>query len=123
MDVKHYAEIYSKLVELNKETENVIKEIRSKSPEELLEFVYSKIKKFQDGLSMFLQYLFWKGNKHLAEEFINNLAINILTGEKVRNNQKLASSFESLDEDNYLLVMILSAFDSAFREVFRSLLE
>jgi hypothetical protein len=121
-DVREYAKIYEKLVELEKETENLYKDIASREPEELTQTVYKQFGKLADGLRMFVEYLISKDCKHLAEDFVGFLAMNFLMIDKVKSNKKLAETFEKLDEDNLKLFLILTSLDAAFRKQIMSLM-
>jgi len=121
-DVREYAKLYEKLVELEKETENVYKEIANREPEDLTQEIYKKFGKFAEGLRMFVEYLIAKDCKHLAEDFVGFLAMNFLMIDKVKNNKKLAEIFGKLDEDNLKLFLILTSLDAAFRKQLVSLM-
>jgi hypothetical protein len=121
-DVREYAKLYEKLVELEKETENVYKDIANREPEDLTQEIYKKFGKFAEALRMFTEYLISRDCKHLAEDFIGFLTLNFLMMDKVKANRKLAETFEKLDEDNLKLFFILSSLDAAFRKQLVSLM-
>jgi hypothetical protein len=121
-DVREYAKLYEKLVELNKETDNLLKDLETKDPNILIQQIYNKLDEYADGIRMFLDYLVAKDCKHLAEDFVSFLAMNFLMLEKVKNNPKLSETVEKAGEKNLKLFFILSSLDSAFRKQIVSLM-
>ena len=121
-DVREYAKLYEKLVELNRETDNLMKDLETKDPNILTQQVYSKLGEYTEGIRMFVDYLIVKDCKHLAEDFIGFLAMNFLMLEKVKNNPKLSETVDKVGEKNLKLFFILSSLDSAFRKQILSLM-
>jgi hypothetical protein len=121
-DVRAFAKLYERLVELNKETENLMKDLETKDPNVLTQQIYDKLGEYTEGIRMFVDYLVTKECKHLAEDFVGFLAMNFLMLEKVKNNPKLSETVNKVGEKNLKLFFILSSLDAAFRKQILSLM-
>ena len=122
IDVKEYAKLFEKLVEVEKETKELFKDLQNKDPNCL----YQELdKKFDEdeikGIQLFVNYLDSRDNKHLADDFLMNLGANLLLLEKVKKNEKL-KEVEKLGEKNIKMFLVLTSLDSAFRKQLSSLL-
>jgi len=122
IDVKEYAKLFEKLVEVEKETKELFKDLQNKDPNCL----YQELdKKFDEdeikGIQLFVNYLDSRDNKHLADDFLMNLGANLLLLEKVKKNEKL-KEIEKLGEKNIKMFLVLTSLDSAFRKQLSSLL-
>jgi alanyl-tRNA synthetase len=121
IDVKEYSKMFEKLVEIEKEAKELTKDLQNKDINTLVQDLEKKLGKDIKGIQLFVDYLDARDNKHLADDFLANLATNLLMLEKIKKNEKL-QEIEKLGGDNIKLFLILTSLDAAFRRQLTSLL-
>jgi len=121
IDVKEYSKMFEKLVEIEKEAKELTKDLQSKDINTLVQDLEKKLGKDIKGIQLFVDYLDARDNKHLADDFLENLATNLLMLEKIRKNEKL-QDIEKLGGENIKLFLILTSLDTAYRKQLSGLL-
>ena len=121
IDVKEYSKMFEKLVEIEKEAKELTKDLQNKDINTLVQDLEKKLGKDIKGIQLFLDYLDARDNKHLADDFLENLATNLLMLEKIRKNEKL-QEIEKLGGENIKLFLILTSLDTAYRKQLSGLL-
>jgi len=121
IDVKEYSKMFEKLVEIEKEAKELTKDLQNKDINTLVQDLEKKLGKDIKGIQLFVDYLDARDNKHLADDFLENLATNLLMLEKIRKNEKL-QDIEKLGGENIKLFLILTSLDTAYRKQLSGLL-
>jgi len=121
IDVKEYSKMFEKLVEIEKEARELTKDLQNKDINTLVQDLEKKLGKDIKGIQLFVEYLDARDNKHLADDFLENLATNLLMLEKIRKNEKL-QEIEKLGGENIKLFLILTSLDTAYRKQLSGLL-